>query len=502
MKDLSLDVYIPKWTNPYLIPGSKNWVTLDTDPPTMDEIEDAITRIKNNKAAGPDGIVGEAIKGSMHSSTKILHKLFERIWQTEVFPKDWKEGHIVKLPKKGNQQECGNHRGIMLLSVPGKVFNRIILERLKAALDSTLRNEQAGFRRGRSCTDQIATLRIIVEQSLEWNSSLYVNFVDYEKAFDSVDRESLWKILRHYGVPEKITTIIRKIYHGTSGRVIHSGELTEPFEIKTGVRQGCMLSPFLFLLAIDFIMKRCTGGRNGIQWTLTSQLDDLDYADDIALLSHNYNQMQNKTNILGEISKSLGLRINKNKSKTLRLKTTNTNPITVNQEPIEDVSSFCYLGSTIDIEGGVNEDIKHRIQKARHAFLLLRKVWTNKAIREKTRIKIFNSNVKSVLLYGSETWRTTKATLHRLQTFINRCLRIIVGVHWPDTISNANLYERTNQAPVETELKKRKWRWIGHTLRQPRTNLARHSLRWNPQGKKIKRKTKDNLEKRVGGRDE
>ena len=78
----------------------------------------------------------------------------------------------------------------------------------------------------------------------------------------------------------------------------------------------------------------------------------------------------------------------------------------------------------------------------------------------------------------------SKATLHRLQTFINRCLRRIVGVHWPDTISNADLYERTNQVPVETEMKRRKWRWIGHTLRQPRTNLARHSLRWNPQGKR------------------
>ena len=85
----------------------------------------------------------------------------------------------------------------MLLSVPGNILNRIILERMKGKVDQTLREQQAGFRQDRSCTDQIATLRIIMEQSIEWNSSLYINFVDYEKAFDSVDRETLWKVLRH-----------------------------------------------------------------------------------------------------------------------------------------------------------------------------------------------------------------------------------------------------------------------------------------------------------------
>ena len=85
------------------------------------------------------------------------------------------------------------------MSVPGKILNRIILERMKGTMDQTLREQQACFRQDRSCHDQIATLQIIVEQSIEWNSSLYINFVDYEKAFDSVDRETLWKVLRHYG---------------------------------------------------------------------------------------------------------------------------------------------------------------------------------------------------------------------------------------------------------------------------------------------------------------
>ena len=99
--------------------------------------------------------------------------------------------------------------GITLLFILGKVFNRILLNRMKDAVDSLLRDEQAGFRTGRSCIDQITTLRIIIEQSLEWNSSLYINFVDYEKAFDSIDRPTLWTLMRHYGIPDKITNIIK-----------------------------------------------------------------------------------------------------------------------------------------------------------------------------------------------------------------------------------------------------------------------------------------------------
>ena len=206
----------------------------------------AIGHIENGKAAGPDGIPAEALKGDVTTSVEMLYTLFEEIWEKEEIPAEWKEGYLIKIPKKGDLSGCDNFRGITLLSVPGKVLNRIILERMKGEVDKTLREEQAGFRQDRSCTDQIAILRIIVEQSIEWNSSLYVNFVDYEKAFDSLDRETLWKLLRHYGVPMKLVNMIKNSYEGMSCRVIHDGQLTENFEIRTGVRQGCCHHSFSF----------------------------------------------------------------------------------------------------------------------------------------------------------------------------------------------------------------------------------------------------------------
>ncbi|VDP49392.1 unnamed protein product [Schistosoma margrebowiei] len=150
----------------------------------------------------------------------------------------------------------------------------------------------------RSCTDQIATPRIIVEQSIEWNSSLYINFIDHEKAFDSVDRTTLLMLLRHYGVPQKIVNIIQSSYDGLNCKIVHGGQLTDSFEIKTDVSQGCLLSPFFFFLVIDWTMKTSTSeGKYEIQWTSKMQLDDLDFSDDLALLSQTQQQMRRRRTV-------------------------------------------------------------------------------------------------------------------------------------------------------------------------------------------------------------
>ncbi|KAK2179617.1 hypothetical protein NP493_480g03044 [Ridgeia piscesae] len=227
----------PPPQNPPDITPAEEVLQIICERPSKAEIAKAIHHMKRGKASGPDKIPAEAIKADIETSTEILHDLLGKIWEQEEIPTEWKEGYLVKLPKKGDMQDCNNYRGIMLLSVPGKVLNRVILDRLKTVVDAKLRDHQAGFRKDRSCTDQIATLRIIVEQSMEWESSLYINFVDYEKAFDSLDRDTLWKLLQHYGIPNKLISLIRNSYEDMACRVIHAGQLTDPFMVKTGVRQ-------------------------------------------------------------------------------------------------------------------------------------------------------------------------------------------------------------------------------------------------------------------------
>nr|KAG5708827.1 hypothetical protein BaRGS_031981 [Batillaria attramentaria] len=248
--------------------------------------------------------------------------------------------------------------------------------------------------------------------------------------------------------------IIRQLYEDATCQVIHDGKLTEPFTVRTGVRQGCILSPTIFLMVVDWVMRQATDGkRTGIQWTFSKQLEDLDFADDIALLSHKQQDAQEKLNRVAEEAEKTGLKINISKTEVMRVNHKQHDPIQLHQEDIKEVDKFIYLGSVVSKDGGTDEDIKSRTNKARHAFRTLRPIWRSTALSLRNKIRIFNSNVKSVLLYGSETWRTTKTGSHRLQIFINRCLRNILNIRYPLVITNQDLWEQTRQVPIEQEIK-------------------------------------------------
>ena len=153
-------------------------------------------------------------------------------------------------------------------------------------------------------------------------------------------------------------------------------------------------------------------------------------------------------------------------------------------EELEEVSSFNYLGSVITKKGRTEDDVKTRIGKATGAFNSLSNVWNSKRIKTNTKIKIFKSNVMSVLLYGCESWKTTKDVTKKLQVFVNRGLRKILGIYWPKVISNKDLWNAAGVQQLENKILERKWRWIGHTLRKPNNSIPKEALEWNPQGKR------------------
>jgi len=251
----------------------------------------------------------------------------------------------------------------MLLSIPS--ITRAILNRMEVAVDEALRHEQTGFRKNRSCTDQIVTLRIIAEQTIEWSSPLYLLFVDFEKAFDSLDREAMWRILRHYCIPNKIINVLKVQYQGFTCQVLHGGTMTEHIEVKTGVRQGCLLSPLLFLVLLDWLSNNAyEGKRLGLQWSLTQRLEDLDYADDLCLLIHRLADMKVKGERLKETSGQVGFKINIQKTKEMRIGLRQQESLELHGEAVERVSEFTYLGSIINETDGTDEDITARIRKA------------------------------------------------------------------------------------------------------------------------------------------
>ena len=278
--------------------------------------------------------------------------------------------------------------------------------------------------------------------------------------------------------------MIKEIYNGSSSCVINNGQSSEWFSVKTGVRQGCVMSGFLFIIAVDWIMRNATNGkRTGIRWKFTTQLEDLDYADDIALLSSKHQHMQEKTERLCKHAESIGLQINTDKTKVLRINNKETNPITIKGRSVEDVDTFTYLGAIVNKTGGTTEDIKHRLSLARNAFAMLNPLWKSTKYSKTTKIRVFNSNVMSVLLYGAEMWKLNESDITRLETFQRKCLRRVLRIFWPMKVSNEELYCRTKTYPVGEIVKCRRWRWIGHTLRKAHDNHSRVALTWAPEGK-------------------
>ena len=249
---------------------------------------------------------------------------------------------IVKLPKKGNL------RGITLLSVVSKVMGKIVIDRIRTGVESRLGKEQAGFRPGRGTTKQIFILRNIMEQSIKWQSPLYVNFKDFEKTFDSVHRKSLWLIMLSFGIPSIIINMVKALFDDFKCAVVDGQDTTEWFKITTGVKQGCSMSSLLFLLVVNWVMRKTLQeGKTGIRWKLTTKLEDLNFADDIALLSSTKQHIQTKADKLAHEAESVVLKINVDKCKLLRINSRNNDAVEVNGQGIEDADRLVYLGATV-----------------------------------------------------------------------------------------------------------------------------------------------------------
>ena len=346
---------------------------INQGPFTLEEIKRAIIGLKCNKSPGIDNITAELLKSDPDTAAKQLLPILEQVRNTKILPDDWKRSILVKIPKKGDLTRCDNYRGISLLSIPGKVLSRILVDRISKGIDKILRKEQAGFRHGRGTSEHIFSLRNIIEQVHEWQATLYVTFVDFRKAFDSLNREMIWRILLHYGIPKALVDIIKEIYRGNMNCVLDNGDTSDWFQVKTGVRQGCVMSGFIFIIVIDWVMRKTTDGRRtGIRWDLTKLLEDLDYADDIALLSSTHTQTQDKNNRLFEYAKNVGLLINTQKTQIMKINPHNQNPVNIDNKAIEETNDYIYLGSTIDKYGGAERDIKRSLGLARCAFASLK----------------------------------------------------------------------------------------------------------------------------------
>ena len=225
--------------------------------PTIVEVQMALKQMKSGKAPGNDEITADLLKLGGVPMLKWLYRVFVEIWKTEQMIEDWSLAILIRLFKnKGDKKICDNYRGIFLLVVTKKLFSRVVLNRIQTIVDEQLLERQAGFRANRSTIEQIFSLRIVMEKYKEYNKPLHMCFIDIQKAYDSVNRDLLWKICKSYGLTDKIVNLLKMLRNNSKAKVRINGQLSDSFDIETGVMQGEIPSPFLFDIFFDFIIRK------------------------------------------------------------------------------------------------------------------------------------------------------------------------------------------------------------------------------------------------------
>ncbi|CAF3911944.1 unnamed protein product [Rotaria magnacalcarata] len=388
--------------------------------PTISEVRKALNQMKSRKDPGNDEITADLLKAGGEPVIKWLHEIFSDVWKQEEMVGEWNLAILIKLFKKGDKQLCDNYRGTSLLSVTSKLFSRIILNRIQLLVNRQLLEAQSGFRSNRSTIDRIFILKLCMEKRREFNKPLFMCFIDITKAYDSVNRELLWKICRQYGISEKLVNLLKMLHTNSKAKVKVNGEFSDSFEINNGVMQGGIPSPILFNILFDFIIRKVIEEADvtGVQFSYGR--NDF-FHDDVVAMCETSDDLEIFIETFEKITQEYGLSMNVKKTCIMTLKQLKVDQnnniihnhevdqpyfdINIRNQKVETVNFFTYLGCGVSRDQKPDEGNQHK------------------------------------------------------------CLRIIIGVNLGDRMSNDKILEITGQPPIETIIHRNRLRWFGHANR-------------------------------------
>ena len=453
--------------------------------PSFGEFKEKVKQAKRHKAAGPNRIQIEMYQLLNDQNLRLVYDLVCRYWTEPDFDfDDWHKVTLTLIPKKKNPKKAKDLRPIALLDVMSKVLSSIIGTRLMIYMQKHGLREQAGFTLGRGCSDASATLKMVLQSLQHSNQDSFVLFIDLVIAFDSVNRDMLWKLLEKYGVPPALIMVIQKMYTNIEISV-SVGKEKSSFKSTSGVKQGDNLAPVLFLFAImaaaDLTEKHWTFAKPDLKISTDRYLNYRDrkkkssspisfnksfYADDAAYVLLSRQDLVEATKLIVNQYKRLGLTVHLgvktpqrigSKTEALFIPGRSQEPVdTTGQDADYDVDdqhfiSFCdsfkYLGTVISQDLTDSAEITKRIQAARFSFLRMKPVLCNKRLPKKLRARYYRQGPLNKLLYGCEGWALTAQHRNQLQAFHHDCARKIYGItRWH------HQHEKITMEKVRTEL--------------------------------------------------
>ena len=400
-----------------------------TLPLSLQELNTAIKKLKKKKSPGPDGITNEMIIHLDTTARLKLLEIFNLSWEEGRVPQMWKEAIMIPIHKKGKDKtKSSSYRPISLTSCVVKTMERIVNRRLMFHLETgkNISEEQAGFRQFRSTEDQVTYLSQEIEDAFQEKKVLFATWIDLQKAFDKVWTDGLLVKAQRCGVGGRMYKWITSFLHNRKARVTVDGKLSRKFLLQHGVPQGGVISPTLFLIFIDDLIKKLP---KGIKAAL--------YADDLVMwCAEEYAttatyRMQEAVNVLAAWAKRWNVSINKDKSSTTLFTLTKqqAGKIKLGDYPLKEDDEPTYLGVTFDKRQTWKPHLQEAETRARRKLALMRKLaGSTWGADERTLRTVYEGAVRPHLEYGSAAWSSaSKSTLQSVDKVQNQALRLITG---------------------------------------------------------------------------
>lgn len=447
------------------------------------EVRSAVEKMASNKAPGEDGIPAELVRACGHRLYAALADRFTEYHKADRVPAAWRTSRTVLLFKKGDREDLANYRPITLLPVLYKIYTRCILARIQRKLNEAQPVEQAGFRRTFSTIDHIFTIVRLLETHREYHRPLVLTFIDYEKAFDSVEPKTVWTALRNQGIEEEYIHMLRNCYDGCSTKLV-------PFQrrvvvqIEKGVRQGDPISPNLFAAVLEDVIKKCNWNDYGVNIN-GKQLNHLRFADDIVLITRTPTEASQMATELDRESQRVGLKMNIQKTKSMRNAFASPENVIIGTTPLEDVENYVYLGRLVTVKNELRPEIARRRNAGWAAFRSIKDV-IDETSDKQLRAQLFDTIVLPALCYGAETWSLNKGLAKRLRVAHASLERRLVGLNLRQQraqgLRRDDIRQMSGVADPLEYVSQRKHAWAGHVTRRQDDRWSSATLCWYPRG--------------------
>ena len=423
---------------------------------TDKEMETAIKKLKRTKSVGPDEIPNEIFIEADKHTKKILKETINRIHDTEEIPESWLEGHIKRLYKgKGKKGKCSNERGITLASNIGKVYERILNERIKEKVNIT--EAQGGGITGNATVDHLVVLKEAMREIKSRGKTAYIVFLDVQKAYDKAWLDAILHTMYKNGVNGKNLEMMRKMNTNLTAKIQTKYGLTRRIKIKDSIRQGGVLSVIEYAALMDEITKEMRRKDQGLKMNNGEVLEDLLWMDDVALIHDNIKSMQKMLDTTLHVSLINHVEFGIPKCKVIRSGPGPKTQLEMNGKILEEVTAYKYLGDMVNSKGNLKDqitEIKKKIHAATQEILSETGNKEFKGMKMKAIWLLVETVIVPIITYGSEAWNATKQEMTQIEAVFNKCIKTLLCL--PETTPTAIILAETGFLPIELIINKKK----------------------------------------------